>query len=133
MGIYVTSRGWAERFRSTRRLALSRSSSRDEGFGQALQPSTIATPVRRHDTRQIGSRRSGEGRLDERGEIRRRQLSVLGLDETASAEDISAAHRRLVSDLTPGPDANHGRVELALAMLEEVDQAYRWLKLSAVA
>lgn len=132
MGIHVTSRGWAERLRWPRRPPSSRLNSGRVGLGPAWQPSTTVASVRRDDTREIGSRRSGDARPYE-PEIRRHQLSVLGLHETASAEDISAAHRRLVSDLTPGPDANHGRVELALAMLEEVDQAYRWLKLSAVA
>jgi hypothetical protein len=93
------------------------------------QPSDATGGVESH----LNGARRATHTISDQGEIRRNQLAVLGLDETATVEDITLAHHRLVSDLTPGPDADHGRVELALAMLEEVDQAYRWLKMSAVA
>lgn len=60
-------------------------------------------------------------------------LSVLGLDDTASWPDVERAYGRLVADLTPGPDANHRNVGLALRMLDEVNQAYRTLRGKRVA
>ncbi len=130
MGIYVTSGDWTERVRWVRRLVSSRSD---------LQPSSDRSSRQRFDAAEggVGNHPNGTRRathtISNQGEIRRHQLAVLGLDETATVEDITLAHYRLVSDLTPGQDADHSRVELALAMLEEVDQAFRWLKMSAVA
>lgn len=59
--------------------------------------------------------------------------SILGVPENASWDDICAAHARLVSDMTPGPGADHSRVQLALSMLDEVDQAFATLQRQAVA
>lgn len=53
-----------------------------------------------------------------------RCLRILGLDKTASWDEIHAAHTRLVSDLTPGESASHSNVERALVMLDEVNNAY---------
>ena len=55
------------------------------------------------------------------------QLAALGLNGEASWRDIERAHRSLVSDLTPGPDAKHRNVELAMAMLHEVNEAFHSL------
>lgn len=63
----------------------------------------------------------------------RHHLATLGLDGRATWEDIKRAHRRLVSDLTPGPAAEHRNVELALAMLHEVNQAFKSLSVRRVA
>jgi len=60
-------------------------------------------------------------------------LQVLGLDESASWADIKRAHRSLVSDLTPGPDADHRNVGLALAMLDDVNRAFTLLRIRMVA
>ena len=60
-------------------------------------------------------------------------LRALGLSEGASWEDITEAHRRLVSDLTPGPSASHRKVSLAKKYLAEVNAAYESLQLLAVA
>ena len=63
----------------------------------------------------------------------RHQLAALGLRIGASWGEIERAHRRLVSDLTPGPGASHRNVELALTMLREVDEAFRLLSVRRVA
>ncbi len=60
-------------------------------------------------------------------------LSILGLDIGAVWEDVERAHRSLVSDLTPGPDANHRNVGLALSMLHEVNEAFASLSVRRVA
>jgi DnaJ-domain-containing protein 1 len=51
-------------------------------------------------------------------------LQVLGLDTGASQTQIEESYRQLVSDLTPGPDASHRNVQLALHLLDEVNAAY---------
>ena len=58
---------------------------------------------------------------------------MLGLSRKASWEDIERAYRSLVSDLTPGPQAEHRNVELALSMLNEVNEAFSWLSVRRVA
>lgn len=63
----------------------------------------------------------------------RHHLATLGLNGQASWEDIKRAHRSLVSDLTPGPEADHRNVELALAMLHDVNEAYESLSVRRVA
>lgn len=63
----------------------------------------------------------------------RHNLAALGLDSGASWEEIERAHRRLVSDLTPGPNASHRNVELALSMLREVNNAFKSLSMRWVA
>ncbi len=63
----------------------------------------------------------------------RHSLAALGLDSGASWEEIERAHRRLVSDLTPGPNASHRNVELALSMLREVNDAFKSLSVRWVA
>lgn len=63
----------------------------------------------------------------------RNHLATLGLNGEASWEDIKRAHRCLVSDLTPGPEAAHRNVELALAMLHDVNEAYELLSVRRVA
>ncbi len=60
-------------------------------------------------------------------------LSILGLDIGAVWEDVERAHRSLVSDLTPGPDADHRNVGLALTMLHEVNEAFASLSVRRVA
>ncbi len=60
-------------------------------------------------------------------------LSILGLDIGAIWEDVERAHRSLVSDLTPGPDADHRNVGLALSMLHEVNEAFASLSVRRVA
>jgi hypothetical protein len=60
-------------------------------------------------------------------------LQVLGLDESASWSDIERAHKSLVSDLTPGPDADHQNVGLALTMLNDVNRAFALLRIRMVA
>ncbi len=60
-------------------------------------------------------------------------LSILGLDIGAVWEDVERAHRSLVSDLTPGPDADHRNVGLALSMLHEVNEAFASLSVRRVA
>lgn len=59
--------------------------------------------------------------------------ATLGVTDDASWETICAAHARLVADLTPGPRASHQRVHLALAMLDEVNEAFAALQQKAVA
>ena len=130
MGIHVTPMDWTDRFRRARELVSSQTDRQPSSDRLSLQSDAVAGGGT--EGRSVGARRPANTLLDQR-EIRRHQLAVLGLNEAATVEDITLAHHRLVSDLTPGPDAKHGRVELALAMLEEVDQAYRWLKMSAVA
>jgi hypothetical protein len=56
------------------------------------------------------------------------QLQVLGLARGASWDDICVAHRRLVADLTPGPDASHRNVALARRLLSEVNSAFDSLR-----
>ncbi len=51
------------------------------------------------------------------------ELRALGLPATASWDEVCAAHARLVADLTPGPDASHGNVALAMRLLDEVNGA----------
>ncbi len=63
----------------------------------------------------------------------RRHLAALGLGSGASWDEVERAHRSLVSDLTPGPDANHRNVDLALSMLGEVNEAFRSLSIRWVA
>ena len=60
-------------------------------------------------------------------------LRALGLPPTANWDEIATAHRRLVSDLTPGPDASHRNVELAERFLREVNEAYASLQILSVA
>ena len=60
-------------------------------------------------------------------------LRALGLPPTATWAEIATAHRRLVSDLTPGPDASHRNVELAERFLREVNEAYASLQILSVA
>lgn len=60
-------------------------------------------------------------------------LRALGLTEGATWEEITEAHRRLVSDLTPGPSASHRKVALAQTYLDEVNAAYESLQMLAVA
>lgn len=62
-----------------------------------------------------------------------RNLAVLGLGPDASWSEIAEAHRRLVSDLTPGPDATHRNVARAQALLQEVNAAYDSLRLQVSA
>jgi len=63
----------------------------------------------------------------------RHHLATLGLNGGASWEDIKRAHRSLVSDLTPVPEAEHRNVKLALAMLHEVNEAFKSLSVRRVA
>lgn len=56
------------------------------------------------------------------------ELRALGLPGNASWDEICAAHARLVSDLTPGPDASHGNVALAMRLLDEVNGAFDALR-----
>ncbi|MDH3301722.1 MAG: hypothetical protein OES24_14565 [Acidimicrobiia bacterium] len=63
----------------------------------------------------------------------RHHLSALGLGRGASWEEIQRAYRSLVSDLTPGPDADHRNVGLALRMLREVKEAFESLSVQRVA
>lgn len=63
----------------------------------------------------------------------KQHLAALGLSKTASWEDIERAYRSLVSDLTPGPEAGHRNVELALSMLHEVNAAFSFLSVRRVA
>ena len=60
-------------------------------------------------------------------------LQTLGLPPGATWEQATAAHRSLVADLTPGPDASHSNVELAQRYLLEVNQAYASLRTLAAA
>jgi hypothetical protein len=60
-------------------------------------------------------------------------LQALGLPASATWEQATEAHRRLVADLTPGPDASHSNVELAYRYLNEVNQAYASLRTLAAA
>ncbi len=53
---------------------------------------------------------------------------ALGLRTGASWDEICDAHRRLVSDLTPGPEASHRNVALANRLLDEVNQAFASLR-----
>ena len=55
-------------------------------------------------------------------------LRVLGLPHDASWDEICEAHARLVADLTPGPDASHGKVALAERLLDEVNLAFDSLR-----
>lgn len=64
---------------------------------------------------------------------KRDQLEILGLQESATWDEITRAHRSLVSDLTPGPDASHRNVALALSMLEDVNRAFASLRVRMVA
>lgn len=57
-------------------------------------------------------------------------LQVLGLAPDATWDEIRTAHRRLVADLTPGPDANHRNVALANRLLAEVNRAFDSLRSS---
>lgn len=54
-------------------------------------------------------------------------LAALGLKPGASWGDIEDAYASLVSDLTPGPGANHSRVKLARKLLDEVHAAFQAL------
>lgn len=54
-------------------------------------------------------------------------LAKLGLRPGATRHDIDTAYERLVSDLTPGPSADHRSVPLALEFRREVESAYRSL------
>lgn len=81
----------------------------------------------------VGGTRVGPEGPGSEHELRRRHLATLGLGEGAGPDEIAKAYRRLVSDVTPGPEADHSRVDLALSMLDEVNAAYRWLRMSAVA
>ncbi len=60
-------------------------------------------------------------------------LAALGLNIGASWDDVESAYRSLVSDLTPGPDADHRNVGLALSMLHEVNEAFNSLSVRRVA
>ncbi len=57
--------------------------------------------------------------------------SILGVSDDASWEQICEAHARLVADMTPGPKADHQRVTLALAMLDEANLAFASLQRQA--
>lgn len=70
---------------------------------------------------------------DQESEQMPKWLSVLGLSEGATWQEIDAAHRSLVSDLTPGAGANHSKVDLANRFLAEVNEAYDALRLRLVA
>ena len=83
-------------------------------------------------------RRADDGRLTGGGQAtpadpKSADLRTLGLAPGASWEEITAAHARLVSDLTPGPDASHRNVELARRLLREVNQAFDALRIRSVA
>lgn len=60
-------------------------------------------------------------------------LQMLGLAPGASWDEIVEAHARLVSDLTPGPNASHRNVSLAEQFLSEVNQAFASLRMQSVA
>lgn len=60
-------------------------------------------------------------------------LRTLGLSVGASWDEITQAHARLVSDLTPGPGASHRNVALAEELLAEVNQALASLRMQSVA
>jgi hypothetical protein len=57
-----------------------------------------------------------------------RHLRTLGLKANATWSDIDAAYRALVSDLTPGPEADHSRVALARRLLDEVHASFEALR-----
>jgi hypothetical protein len=57
-----------------------------------------------------------------------RHLRTLGLKADATWADIDAAYRALVSDLTPGPEADHSRVALARRLLDEVHASFEALR-----
>ncbi|MGI9598315.1 MAG: hypothetical protein ACR2QK_19280 [Acidimicrobiales bacterium] len=83
------------------------------------------------------ARRSAEG-VDGRSAVDNdddtaAHLQVLGLAGGATSEEIAAAHARLVSDLTPGPDASHRNVALAERFLNEVNHAFQSLRMQSVA
>lgn len=59
-------------------------------------------------------------------------LEVLGLPPGARWDEITDAHARLVSDLTPGLDASHRNVALAEQFLHEVNEAFASLRLQSV-
>lgn len=69
---------------------------------------------------------------DERGTGRDEEIAdhlhVLGLPSDAGWDEICDAHRRLVSDLTPGPEATHRNVALANQLLSEVNSAFDSLR-----
>ncbi len=67
---------------------------------------------------------SEAGRPDEGVE----HFRALGLPANATWDEVCEAHSRLVSDLTPGPDANHGNVALARRLLDEVNHAFASLR-----
>ena len=60
-------------------------------------------------------------------------LQILGLRPGASWDQVTQAHDRLVSDLTPGPGASHRNVALAEQFLSEVNNAYASLRVLSVA
>lgn len=60
-------------------------------------------------------------------------LQALGLPPNSSWAEVTVAYDRLISDLTPGPDASHSNVALAQKFLVEVNQAYASLRNLAVA
>jgi hypothetical protein len=60
-------------------------------------------------------------------------LQMLGLGPGATWDEITEAHARLVSDLTPGPNASHRNVSLAEQFLSEVNQAFASLRMQSVA
>ncbi len=60
-------------------------------------------------------------------------LQMLGLSPGATWDEITEAHARLVSDLTPGPNASHRNVSLAEQFLNEVNQAFASLRMQSVA
>ncbi|MGH1489686.1 MAG: hypothetical protein ACRBK7_09880 [Acidimicrobiales bacterium] len=60
-------------------------------------------------------------------------LQMLGLSPGATWDEITEAHARLVSDLTPGPNASHRNVSLAEQFLSEVNQAFASLRMQSVA
>jgi len=63
----------------------------------------------------------------------RNHLQILGLDDSATWSDVERAYRSLVSDLTPGSEADHRNVPLALSMLADVKRAYDSLRVRMVA
>ena len=88
------------------------------------------------DNEDIGSRTSQAETLVTSGETDHLSLTndatahlqALGLPPGATWEQATEAHRRLVADLTPGPDASHSNVELAQRYLSEVNQAFASLR-----
>lgn len=56
-------------------------------------------------------------------------LRILGVRQNATFNEIHASYKSLVSDIKPGVNANHSRVEPANQLLAEVELAYQTLNL----